>query len=204
MLLVKPPSVTSYDINKQILQPEDFIEVSKIIKLLPIVKVCIYDPNDTKTGILYWMGSMNQATWINPVQGTKPLARIEPKNLHHLNTFGGPSVFDSQIKNNNAPSCVTWTFMKHKIFLSDILIRTGNVKNDVKEWKLEGSTDGLLWEILHEEKNVPEWTPRDILLKHIKTVTQFYSQLKLTFNCTMVSLSAVEFFGVVMETMLIM
>jgi len=190
------------------LQPNDFIDV---FNLMPICKVCYYDASSPSSGIINWLGALNNKNIpTNPAYG--PKIKMEPKSyalLCHPGNIGKDTTITNVMVNqtyvdpnsNETRYYFIITFVKYSISPSQILLQTGpNPPADPKGWCLQGYNPSLdVNETLYEDTNVPICNdPRQILVGNIEKEPRFYSQFKIIFH-NACALSAIEFFGIVRE-----
>jgi len=175
-------------------------------------KVCKYSANDQQCGLFYWLGlQLGRSYWMNPhhVKGANallPLTTAElVTNSQHMHLFSyGTFTYDVELRARSGGSFVEFelSFPQHSILVTDLLMRSGRANsNTFRNFQLEGSSDGgKSWEILFEKQLAAPW----LMWHHVFTfslledgLTKFCTNFRFWFDAPVVSLSGIEFFGVV-------
>jgi len=194
----------SPSLSRPLYRPNDFIEIAKTVKFLPIIKSCFYDPNDPKTGILYWFATaLGKSSWLNPV--SRNLVNIDPVNLQILCSYGSKVAIPTEIRTNNNTATLIFKFNKYKIMVTSYVLVNGTRKCHLRPVLLEGGSDDGHWSVIHDEKlrqSHEESIPRETLLIECPSNNAFFSSLRFTFPGRSVNLLAIEYFGIIMESII--
>lgn len=184
--------------------------VSEAVGVRSITKVCKYSPTELTTGFLYWLGMLSGKTyWLNPLslRGAAAFVTFFAPNTTstqymNLASFGSYT-YDTDIRVRNGAKTIEFEFqfVHHAILVSDLLIRSGRAGvNTFRDWKLTGSSDGHNYETLLQRSEDAPWN----VWHHVYTFSlvnasapKFYTHLHFTFDASVISLSGIEFYGLV-------
>ena len=192
-----------------LLAPSQYLDVLSSLKLSSAMRHCPMRQNDQFSGIFYMLGMMSGRTyWLNPlsVRGSNTLLSMNTSQLATTNIFNiasyGNYTYDTDIRAKAGLTSVEFTFILHNnytILATDILLRNGRANgNAFTEWMVEGSSDGVNFDVLYVGKESSPWifwhTIHNVSLAN-SGVVKFCSHFRFWFNAAAVSLSGIELYG---------
>lgn len=146
---------------------------------------CVYARDFDENGVLYYIGTRNSVDWVNPLSNDA----VDLKLSHNLfsNNMVKANVIGRNVRENtywggSSPQYFILNLKSYKLRVTDYTIRHGYSVNNsfVHNFTLEGSVDGIIWEVIHAKVVSPFSYAFQSHTYHINKVCPYYQYFKFT------------------------